>query len=163
MNSQATPGATLSPPIGGTKRCTRAWVGTALAVGVLLAVLSVTAPGARGAFEPIGLRVDGGEESWQAERLFTLRWSNPPGVAAVHYRLLDPAGEEAIADTRVPWATTKLESLHVAPDPGAYLAEVWLEDGGGATGPPARSAPRTRRAWWRSSRARPRSSSAAAR
>ncbi|MGE5283307.1 MAG: hypothetical protein ACM3N0_13495 [Chloroflexota bacterium] len=86
-------------------------------------------------FQPIGLSVDGGEGTWHAEQDFVLRWSNPPGVVAVHYRLLDPSGEAAL-EARIGWAATALEPLTVPNAVGAYTAEVWLEDGAGGEGPP---------------------------
>jgi hypothetical protein len=87
--------------------------------------------------QPIDLRVAGGEESWHPARMFALSWSNPPGVAAAHYRLLDPGGAVLIGDTRLPWAANAIEHLSVPAAPGAYVVEVWLEDGGGAMGPAA--------------------------
>jgi hypothetical protein len=86
--------------------------------------------------QPIDLKVDGGEENWHPSRMFALSWSNPPGVAAAHYRLLGPGGEVLIGDARLPWAASAIEHLSVPAAPGAYTAEVWLEDAGGAQGPP---------------------------
>jgi hypothetical protein len=92
---------------------------------------------ASASLQPIGLRVDEGEESWHSEPSFALRWSNPPGpIAAVHYRLLWPSGEEALAETVVDWPDTSLQHLAVPPFPGAYEAEIWLEDAAGAEGVP---------------------------
>ncbi len=85
--------------------------------------------------QPIDLRVDGGEDNWHPSRMFALSWSNPSGVAAVHYRLLGPGGEVLIGDTRLPWAASAIDHLSAPAAPGAYTAEVWLEDGGGAQGP----------------------------
>jgi hypothetical protein len=78
------------------------------------------------------LRVGGGEDNWHAGRMFALSWSNPPGVAAAHYRLLAPAGGVLIGDTTLPWAANSIEHLSVPAAPGAYTAEVWLEDTNGA-------------------------------
>jgi len=105
---------------------------------VSLSVLALAGPPAAGAaFQPLGLNVDGGEESWHAKRTFILRWSNPPQpVAAVHYRVLDPAGQVAIDKTTLDWAATALQHLSVPPTPGAYTAEVWLEDADGREGTP---------------------------
>jgi len=109
-----------------------------LAIGALLALLLVVAP-ARAAFQPLDPRVDGGEESWHAERSFAVRWDNPPGtVAAVHYRLLDSSGQVAIAPTTLAWPATAIQHLAVPPAPGIYTAEVWLEDADGGEGPAAR-------------------------
>jgi hypothetical protein len=85
--------------------------------------------------QPVDLRVDGGEDSWHPGRMFALSWSNPPGVAAVHYRLLGSGGAVLIGDTTVPWAANAIEHLSVPAAPGAYTAEVWLEDTAGAEGP----------------------------
>jgi uncharacterized Zn-binding protein involved in type VI secretion len=67
--------------------------------------------------------------------MFALSWSNPPGVAAVHYRLLDPGGGTLIGDTTLPWAANAIQHLSVPAAPGAYTAQVWLEDVNGTQGP----------------------------
>jgi len=110
----------------------KTWAALAVAVVALL-------PSSAGAaaFEPIGLSVDGGEEAWHAASSFALRWSNPPGVAAVHYRLLDPTGEVSLQETRIGWPATSIDHLAVPNAVGAYTAEVWLEDGAGNEGPAA--------------------------
>jgi hypothetical protein len=116
-------------------RIARAARGAPAAAG-LLAVALVGAPAAQAALQPLDLSVDGGEESWHAKRTFVLRWSNPPeAVAAVHYRVLDPAGQVAVGETTLGWAATSIQHLSVPPPPGAYTAEVWLEDGNGVEGP----------------------------
>jgi uncharacterized Zn-binding protein involved in type VI secretion len=87
--------------------------------------------------QPLDLSVDGGEESWHRQRSFALRWSNPAGpVAAVHYRVLTPSGQVAVAETRLDWPATAIQHLSVPPVPAAYTAEVWLEDDKGAVGTP---------------------------
>lgn len=130
MRARLKPGATLFPPTGWTTRCTTAIV-------ALAALALIGAPAARAALQPLDLSVDGGEESWHAQRSFALRWSNPPGpVAAVHYRVLSPSGQVAVAETTLNWAAASIQHLSVPPAPGAYTAEVWLEDTGGAKGPP---------------------------
>lgn len=123
-------GETLLTSIWRQRRCTLGMM------GVLAVVLFPSAAGAA-VLQPIGLSVDGGEEAWHAEPSFALRWSNPPGVAAVHYRLLDPNGEAVLAEARFGWAATAIQHLTVPPVPGAYTAEVWLEDGVGEEGPAA--------------------------
>jgi hypothetical protein len=49
-----------------------------------------TATGA--SLQPSNLQVGGGEDSWHPQQMFALSWSNPPGIAAAHYRLLSPSG-----------------------------------------------------------------------
>jgi hypothetical protein len=85
--------------------------------------------------QPVDLQVDGGEDNWHPWQMFALSWSNPPGVAAVHYRLLGPDGGVLIGDRTLPRAATSIEHLSVPAAPGAYTAEVWLEDAKGAQGP----------------------------
>lgn len=112
------------------RRCT--------SVVALVLSVALACPVAAGAVvQPLDLRVDGGEESWHPGRMFALGWSNPPGVAAAHYRLLDPGGGVLIGDTRLPWTANAIEHLSVPGAPGAYTVEVWLEDADGATGPAA--------------------------
>ena len=106
---------------------------SAIALALSLALICPVA--ATASLQPIDLNVDGGEENWHPSRLFALSWSNPPGVAAAHYRLLDAGGGVLIGDTRLPWAATAIEHLSVPAAPGAYSAEVWLEDAKGAQGP----------------------------
>lgn len=108
------------------------WAALTVAVAALLSVSAQAA-----AFQPIGLSVDGGEESWHAEPSFALRWSNPPEVAAVHYRLIDPDGEAVLAEARIGWAASAIQHLAVPNAVGAYTAEVWFEDGMGNEGPTA--------------------------
>jgi hypothetical protein len=104
------------------------------AVALVLAVALVCPAAAGASLQPVDLRVDGGEDNWHPQQMFALSWSNPPGVAAVHYRLLDPGGDVLIGDTTLPWAANAIEHLSVLPAPGAYTAEIRLEDGGGAVG-----------------------------
>jgi hypothetical protein len=106
-----------------------------LAVAAMFAVTMPTAKATTG-FQPLELSVDGGEESWHAEPGFALRWTNPPGVAAVHYRLLDPSGLTSLAEAKIGWAATAIQQLTVPQKPGAYIAEVWLEDSDGNEGTP---------------------------
>jgi hypothetical protein len=106
---------------------------SAIALGLSLALLSPVV--AVASLQPIDLQVGGGEDNWHSNRMFALTWSNPPGVTAVHYRLLSPGGGVLIGDTTLPWAATSIEHLSVPAAPGAYSAEVWLEDADGAQGP----------------------------
>lgn len=90
---------------------------------------------------PVDFRVSGGEYAWHADNYFRLDWSRPPvseegfPIAAVHYRVRDPAGAVAIAEARLPPYVTHIENIHVPSGPGAYTAEVWLEGPGGQPGP----------------------------
>jgi hypothetical protein len=134
MTASTESGATFFGRMRTRKRCT-SMIG-AISVALALAIAAGEAP-AQAPLQPIDLRVDGGEDSWHAERLFALRWTNPPGsIVAAHYRLLDPQGQVSTGDTTLPWAATSVEHLSVPPAPGIYRAEVWLEDSNGAQGTP---------------------------
>ncbi len=114
--------------------------GIALAASFGATLPRATAAGA--SLQPLNLEVKGGEEVWHASRSFVLRWDNPlrfgePAVVAVRYRLLDSAGQVVQAETRIGWAATSIEHLRVPDTPGAYTAEIWLEDTVGAEGTPA--------------------------
>jgi hypothetical protein len=111
--------------------------GRAAAALATLAALAMPAPAGADAFQPIGVSVDGGEESWHPDPVFAVRWSNPAGVAAVHYRLLDPADRQLGGDVRIAQPATALQHLTVPEVDGSYTVEVWLEDGGGGEGPAA--------------------------
>jgi hypothetical protein len=128
MRSRINSGATFSPRITRTTRCAAAllWVFAALA----LSSVATAAP------QPLDLSVENGGENWHADRLFTVNWSNPPGVATVHYRLLGSAGRVEIGETTLPWPATKIQHLAVPPTPGVYTAEIWLEDADGVSGTP---------------------------
>lgn len=83
---------------------------------------------------PANLIVDGGEEVWRPNRSFRILWTNPassPPIAAVHYRVRNPWGTVVVGPTRVPWATNDVEGIQVPAIPGAYTADVWLEDTAG--------------------------------
>ncbi|HEU4944200.1 MAG TPA: hypothetical protein VFT10_03475 [Solirubrobacterales bacterium] len=91
---------------------------------------------------PADLRVEGGEEAWHPKRRFRIVWRNPvlePGldIAAAHYRVLNPAGAVAIPPTRLAWPASSIERLEVPAAPGAYTAEISLEDSSGDIGAPA--------------------------
>ncbi len=124
--SAPSPGATRCRSLRTAARCTIATV--AGTVGLFVASTASATP------RPFDLRVAGGEENWHSRQLFSLSWSNPGPIAAVHYRLRGPAGETLVDDTRLPWPTTSLPPLSVPARPGAYTAEVWLEDVAGGLG-----------------------------
>ncbi len=104
-------------------------------VTAVVAVLLAGAPLASAAFQPHDLSVDGGEESWHAERSFAVRWDNPPGVAAVHYRLLSSSGQVVLGETTIGWPATSIQHLFVPAIADIYTAEVRLEDMDGNEGP----------------------------
>jgi hypothetical protein len=112
------------------KKAPRAALATVVANVATLLVLAAPAAGALP--PPSELEVQGGEDSWHPKRAFHLRWRNPRGVAAVRFRIRDPLGAVAIATRRLGWAAT--ETVVEVPAPGAYTAEVWLEDASGAQG-----------------------------
>lgn len=112
----------------------------ALSLAVLLlpaAPASATDPLLR----PIDLRVQGGETNWHPEGLFRLDWDSPRSgdqelaVAAIHYRVLDAAGNIVRAEIRLAGNETILGRVRVPSAPGHYVVEVWLEAPGGETGP----------------------------
>lgn len=107
-----------------------------LAAVVAMVALAGAAP-AEASFQPQNLHVIGGEETWHADRSFELRWSNPAGVTAVHYRVMGESRGPAPAETTLDWPATAIEHLNVPPAAGVYTAEVWLEDAAGQLGPPA--------------------------
>ncbi|HXS47901.1 MAG TPA: hypothetical protein VN756_10615, partial [Solirubrobacterales bacterium] len=83
----------------------------------------------------------GGEDAWHPENRFELRWINPPTsggppLAATHYRVRDPLGT-VIGETRIAWVSDGIAALTLPKAPGAYSAEVWLEDAAGEQGPAA--------------------------
>jgi hypothetical protein len=89
--------------------------------------------------KPEGVGVAGGE-GWRGTNRFELRWSNPPGQVApitrAHYRLCR-AGSGACTDGV--GAGQDISALEVrVPEPGEWLARVWLEDAAG-NGEAARS------------------------
>ncbi len=115
-----------------------------LLAGIAIAsslALPLPASTATASLQPANLWVDGGEDAWHRTRGFGLHWSNPPQadgspIAAIHYRLLDPSGQVAIAATRIDRPATSIEPLRVPEIPGAYTAEIWLENGDGIEGTP---------------------------
>jgi hypothetical protein len=111
------------------------------ALGLALACCLLAAGGASAAPPPpADLGVDGGQETWRASRTFRIHWSIPaanPAVVAVHYRVRDPAGATVVGPVRLPWAARDVDGIQVPPLPGAYTAEVWLEDWGGQLSGPA--------------------------
>jgi hypothetical protein len=115
--------------VTGCRGCRRGAVAlAAIAASVALAPVALAGPP-----PPIELKVLDGEDAWHPSPAFHLYWTNPPGVAAVHYRVRDPFGSAVVGEQRVYWKAESIE-VRVPAIPGAYLAEVWLEDGGGGQG-----------------------------
>lgn len=113
---------------------------TGLAILVSLALLPVTAAAAP--LPPADLHVSGGADSWHPARKFCLGWKIPAAeegqaVVAVHYRVRDALGTTVVWDTRIDWPAESTCDVRVPGIPGAYDAEVWLEDAGGGQGAPA--------------------------
>jgi hypothetical protein len=104
----------------------------ASAIALIFATAAAAAPP-----PPSNLEVQGGEDAWHPDRSFRLRWTNPPGVAAVRYLVRDPLGAIAVGPERLGWAASEIDSIQIPGPPGAYTAKVWLEDSGGGQGPAA--------------------------
>jgi len=107
---------------------------TIVAALASLPPFALAAPG-----PPQELTVLGGEDSWRAETRFVLEWSAPPTAptpAAVRYLVRNPQGGVAVAEARLGWPADRV-AVKVPKAPGVYMAEVRLEDAGGAIGPPA--------------------------
>ncbi len=105
-----------------------------------LAVAGLLAPGAASdAFArppaPIGLEVDGGEESWHDSNRFRMGWQLPETgfslpIVGTDYVVLGPSGN-VVAERRWDEAVERTEFL-LHGGPGRYTVEVWLEDMVGA-------------------------------
>jgi hypothetical protein len=106
-------------------------VATGFAVWLVFAAIATAAP-----LPPGELEVLDGGDAWRSTEMFRLHWHDPPGVAAVHYRVRDPQGAVVVAEQRLPWAADQAE-VRVPDVPGSYLGEVWLEDAVGGQGAPA--------------------------
>jgi hypothetical protein len=86
------------------------------------------------------VRVFGGEAAWHAAPSFRLDWTQEPGppakaIAVVH-QLYDPQGQPVGGPVSDAEEAGTLESIVVPAVPGAYTAEVWLENVEGEPGPP---------------------------
>jgi hypothetical protein len=103
-------------------------------------LLAVAASAAAAPPPPADLGVDGGQETWRPTRSFQILWTNPvadPPIAAVHYRVRDPAGATVLGPVRLPWAAGDVGGIEVPGPPGAYTVQVWLEDAAGQWSVPA--------------------------
>lgn len=109
---------------------------TALATG-LLGATAAGAAASPGPFDPLDLRVEGGEESWHPRPDFLVGWkraaplNRPPFPTAVDYVVRAADGSVAVPRTRIPWTSDYVERLAVPDVPGVYSAEIWLEGEGG--------------------------------
>jgi hypothetical protein len=117
-----------------------------VAILVFALVAAAALPAAAGAAEPLrieNLQVEGGEANWHPSTAFRLDWTQVPGPPltprAVLYRLFDSDGHLVEGPVRNTENLRMIEPLEVPPVPGAYTAEVWLEDGEGRYGPAART------------------------
>jgi hypothetical protein len=114
---------------------------------LLALALAALFPAAATAAEPLrieSLRVEGGEESWHPSNAFRLEWAVAPAqparpVRAAVYRLFDAEGNLVEGPVRYSKDLRAIEPLQVPPVPGAYTAEVRLEDNEGRLGPAARA------------------------
>jgi hypothetical protein len=109
----------------------------------VLAVLCALAPGALAhapLLEMTNVRVSGGEDTWHASPSFRLDWTQEPGppavASAVVHQLYDPQGHPVGGPVHDAEEEGTLESISVPQIPGAYTAEVWLENLDGEPGPP---------------------------
>jgi hypothetical protein len=107
-----------------------------------LAVLCALAPGAHAhapLLEMTDVRVSGGEETWHAAPSFRLDWTQEPGppavASAVVHQLYDPQEHPVGGPVHDAEEAGTLESIWVPSVPGAYTAEVWLENIEGIPGP----------------------------
>lgn len=106
-----------------------------------LVLLALVGPGATGHAwarppAPIGLSVDGGEEAWHPVNRFHLTWRLPDTgfslpVIATDYLIRDPSGA-VIGEKRFGGPVERTD-VEIPGPPGAYTAEVWLEDMIGAS------------------------------
>jgi hypothetical protein len=120
------------------------WLGQAPLLLALACACAWPAPAV--ATEPLrieNLQVDGGEASWHASNIFRLDWTQAPGPPisprAVLYRLFDSEGHLLEGPIRNSETVHWIFPLEVPPRPGAYTAEVWLEDTEGQAGPASRA------------------------
>jgi hypothetical protein len=105
----------------------------------LAAVLSLPARAAASPPPPADLRVLDGDD-WRAKNGFSLRWSNPTAgspIVAAHYLVRSPAGATVIGPEEIAEPVHGIDGIWVPNVPGAYTAEIWLEDAGGTEGAPA--------------------------
>ncbi len=111
----------------------------AVAATLALSASAAAVPDAQ--LRPLNLRVAGGADVWQPDRLFRLAWDHPTSggqnvpVAKIHLNIRDEAGGLVVDDRVFPWDDTKLD-VSLAGN-GRYTADIWLEGPGGAIGEPA--------------------------
>src|SRR6478735_4438341 len=115
-------------------------VGLVAAALAALCALSPTAHAHAPTLQMNDVRVFGGEDTWHAAPSFRLDWTQEPGppavASAVVHQLYDPQGHPVGGPVHDAEEEGTLESISVPPIPGAYTAEVWLENLEGEPGPP---------------------------
>lgn len=109
------------------------------AVLATLCALSPVACAHESLLEMTNVRVSGGEDAWHASPSFRLDWTQEPGppaeAKAVVHQLYDPQGHPVGGPVYDAEQAGRLERIPVPPVPGAYTAEVWLENLEGIPGP----------------------------
>jgi hypothetical protein len=114
---------------------------SALVVAMAMSCAGLPSTAAAEPLRIANLRVEGGEASWHAQNRFRLEWDQVPGPPvysrAVLYRTYDAKGKLIEGPVRVAGTPGTLDPVEVPSLPGAYRIELWLEDAGGQTGPPA--------------------------
>ncbi len=112
-----------------------------IAALAVLAAIALAAAGKAAAAPPppLDLHVLDGE-GWHPRNGFSLRWTNPPSnppIASIHYRVRSPLGTIVVGPEETAGGLHAIDGIWVPNAPGAYSAEVWLEDSAGAEGAPA--------------------------
>lgn len=113
--------------------------GLLVAALATLCALSPVACAHEALLEMTDVRVAGGEDTWHAAPSFRLDWTQEPGppaaAKAVVHQLYDPHGYPVGGPVHDAEEAGRLEGVSVPPVPGAYTAEVWLENLEGIPGP----------------------------
>jgi hypothetical protein len=119
---------------------------SAASAGLIAALAAASLAGAAAASPPpapANLRVDGPGGAWRADNSFRLSWDPAAAVAeplTVGYVVRDPTGAVVSEDSGIPAEALTIDHVRVAPLPGEYTAEVWLEGSGGEAGPASTAA-----------------------
>ncbi|HEX5713539.1 MAG TPA: hypothetical protein VFX85_09525 [Solirubrobacterales bacterium] len=103
----------------------------------LALLATTTGTVAAASLQPLNLQVDKGSD-WDPDNDFRLAWERLEGVPPAHaawLRIWDTSGNVVIPALGFPW-DGPIQNVR-APARGRYIAEVWLEDSAGNTGPSA--------------------------